>query len=56
MVFNDYQNGEGFVRGFLGSGESRQKLYYIISEQDNLRNDFSFAQYYLKVYLRKGNL
>jgi DNA-directed RNA polymerase subunit RPC12/RpoP len=54
--FNDYQKGQGFIGGFVVSGEPRQKLYYIISKQDTLRNDFSFSEYYLDDYLRKGKL
>lgn len=52
--FNDYQKGQALIGGFVVSGEPRQKLYYIISKQDTLRNDFSFSEYYLDEYLRKG--
>lgn len=52
--FNDYQKSQALIGGFVVSGEPRQKLYYIISKQDTLRNDFSFSEYYLDEYLRKG--
>lgn len=54
--FNDYQKVQDLIGGFVVSGEPRQKLYYIISKQDTLRNDFSFSEYYLEDYLRKGKL
>lgn len=52
--FNDYQKSQALIGGFAVSSEPRQKLYYIISKQDTLRNDFSFSEYYLEEYLRKG--
>jgi hypothetical protein len=52
--FNNYQKGQDLIGGFTLVGEPRQKLYYIISKQDTLRNDYSFSEYYLKDYLRKG--
>jgi hypothetical protein len=53
--FNDYQKIQGYVGGFSLVGESRQGMFYHISKQDTLRNDFSFNEYYMNQYLNNAN-